>query len=196
MDLQATGLHPELFKSLPLGLVLLDRQGCIAHLNPSAAAIIGNLPKQTGWAQTVSELFQYKSNDGHEVSIHDGRTIHVSTCPLPNKAGQMVILQDMSATRKLQEALGRQQRMASMGQMLAAMAHQLRTPLTTAMLHAGNLEWLLGDRLCDAGSNALTTLQQELNTIERKISDFLLFARGGRVLHDVLSVSQLINDLK
>ena len=64
------------------------------------------------------------------------------------------------------------------------------------MLQAGNLEWVLEDKLCATGSNALTTPQQELNTIERKISDFLLFARGGRVLHDILPVSQLINDLK
>ena len=115
MDLQAAGLHPELFKSLPLGLILLDRQGYVAHLNPSAASIVGNLPKSTRWAQAVREQFQYKNSDGHEVSLRDGRCIHVSTCPLPNKTGQMVILQDMTATRKLQDALGRQQRMGQHG---------------------------------------------------------------------------------
>ncbi|MCL6270127.1 ATP-binding protein [Sansalvadorimonas sp. 2012CJ34-2] len=196
MDLQAAGLHPQLFQSLPLGLVLLDRQGFVAHVNPSAEAIIGKPPSETRWAQTVREQFQHKNNDSNEVFLRDGRSIHVSTCPLPNRSGQLVILQDMSATRQLQEVLGRQQRMASMGQMLAAMAHQIRTPLTTAMLHAGNLEWLQEDKLCAAGKNALTTLHQELVAIERKISDFLLFAKGGRILHDTICVNRLIHDLK
>ncbi len=196
MDLQAAGLHPELFRSLPLGLVLLDRQGLVAHLNPSAVAIVGNLPTKTRWAQAVHNTFRLKSSDGHEVSLHDGRRIHVSTCPLPNKAGQLVILQDMTAARLLQEALDRQKRMDSMGQMLAALSHQLRTPLTTSMLHAGNLEWLLGDKLCPAGKSALGTLQQELSAIGQKISDLLLFARGGRVLYDIITIKELIADLR
>ena len=126
----------------------------------------------------------------------DGRHIHVSTCPLPEKNGQLVILQDLTATRKLQESISRQQRLDSMGHMLAAVAHQLRTPLTTAMLQTGNLEWMLQDKLPSAGQKSLKVLEQQLQAIEQKISNLLLFARGSQNLHDQMTTAEFLEELQ
>ena len=196
VNLLSLGLHPKLFATLPLGLITLDRQGLIMHINPAAEAMTGILRAGTLWGQAARHIFQHRHNDGHEVSLRDGRRIHISTCPLPDKTGQLVILQDLTASHQLKDSLNRQKRLDSMGHLLAALAHQLRTPLTTSMLQVGNLEWLQQGNKCPASQKALTSLQQELETIEQKISDILLFAKGEKVLHDLLSVNDFLHELR
>ncbi|CAM3719216.1 sensor histidine kinase [Parendozoicomonas haliclonae] len=197
MSYSATGLHPQLFTTFPLGLVIVDRRGLISQINPVAISLMGEQEPGTAWNQCANRLFQHRQNDGHEISLVNGKRIHVSTCPLPEKNGQLIILQDLTDSHSLKDSINRQQRLDSMGHLVAALAHQLRTPLTTATLQAGNLEWLLQEtQSSDDCLRLVSSLQNELTVLEQKISDLLLFARGGRVLHDITTLQQLHIDLQ
>ncbi len=196
MPLLPTGLHPQLFSGIPLGLVTVDRKGLICQINPAAHAISPRLDCQKPWAQLANELFHHQRSDGHEVSMVDGKRLHISTCPLPDKTGQLIILLDLTDSHHLQDMMSHHLRLESMGQLLAAMAHQMRTPLTTSMLQVSNLEWLLASVMTPDIKRTLQMLQTVLTGLENKISDILLFARGNQVLHDILTPQQLQEEVQ
>jgi two-component system sensor histidine kinase FlrB len=103
-----------------------------------------------------------------------------------------LLLTDITEAHDLQQQLERHKRLSSMGEMAAGLAHQLRTPLATALLYAGNLaREQLGEaeRLRFAGK-AL----ERLRALERMIQDMLLFLRGTPVAEQTLRVSDVVED--
>jgi len=49
------------------------------------------------------------------------------------------LLSDVSEMRNLQDMLNQQKQLSAMGEMVASMAHQVRTPLATAILYASQM---------------------------------------------------------
>ena len=79
--------------------------------------------------------------------------------------------------RQLDTVLSRHQRLAALGEMAATLAHQIRTPLSSALLYAAN-----------AANQGLTPQRRDellgraigcLNDLEKLVSDMLGFARGA-----------------
>ena len=69
-----------------------------------------------------------------------------------------------------------------MGEMAAGLAHQLRTPLATALLYAGNLA---RPALSDADRLRFAEkAQARLRDLERMIQDMLTFVRGVPAAQD------------
>ena len=103
---------------------------------------------------------------------------------------------DLPKSLNQQHTADRHVRLEGMGQLLAALAHQLRTPLAAAMLQTSNLELLLGHSAAPEIKRILEELHMVLEQMENKINDVLLFARGGRVLHDILTPQRLLDELQ
>lgn len=79
--------------------------------------------------------------------------------------------------RQLDAVLTRHQRLAALGEMAATLAHQIRTPLSAALLYASN-----------AANTGLAAARRDellgraigcLNNLEQLVSDMLGFARGA-----------------
>lgn len=89
--------------------------------------------------------------------------------------------------------LARRERLSALGEMAAQVAHQLRTPLATALLYAGHLA---RPQIKDADRVrfAEKTLAR-LRYLERLIQDMLLFVKGARVSGDVFPISPLLEEL-
>ena len=86
----------------------------------------------------------------------------------------------------MREQLERHKRLSAMGEMAAGLAHQLRTPLATALLYAGNLArpgLSEPDRLRFAEK-----AQARLRDLERMIQDMLTFVRGVPAAHDLIEL--------
>jgi two-component system sensor histidine kinase FlrB len=77
----------------------------------------------------------------------------------------------------LRESAQRRERLAAMGEMAARLAHQLRTPLATALLYSAQLgdpALPVAERACFAEKTV-----DRLRHLERLIEDMLLFVRGA-----------------
>ncbi|MBV2127860.1 sensor histidine kinase [Arsukibacterium indicum] len=162
---------------LPAGVVLLSARGVVSEANPVATAMLGQPLLGQPWLEVINRCFAPRNDDGLEVSLKDGRRIKLEISPLSPEPGQLIVLTDLTQTRHLQSRLAHLQRLSTLGKMMATLAHQIRTPLSSAMLYAENL-----------GSHQLTSSSRQqfqqkllarLHDLEQQVNDMLLFARAG-----------------
>ncbi|GAD02675.1 sensor histidine kinase [Agarivorans albus] len=185
----------QIFDVMPSGLVLLDNKGFVSRANPVAKQLLGDDIEQQRWLEAVPRLFSPKADDGHELSLVDGRRVKLSLSPLQDTQGQLIVLTDMTHTRQLQANVAKLQRMSALGNMVASLAHQIRTPLSAAMLYGSNLS---NKTLSDnARDNFQNKMMDRLNDLETQVNDMLLFAKSGeRMVVNQVSAQQIIEQLQ
>ena len=183
-----------LLDALPGGVIVLDSTGVIQEYNPVATDLLGEPLQDIPWSDVIRRSFAPRSDDGHEVSLTDGRRVSISTCPLESEPGQILLLTDVTEMRRLQDRLSQHQRLAAMGEMAASLAHQIRTPLSSALLYASNLKRPhLNDEQRDRFA---TKIRSRLGHLEQVVNDMLLYARGGLSGVEKFTIADLINDLQ
>jgi two-component system sensor histidine kinase FlrB len=177
---------------LPGGVVIIDQQGRVVDCNPVAKKLLGDSLCGSPWSEIIQRRFAPRSDDGCEISLRDGRRVSLATSSLPDGNGQIVLLTDQTETRRLQGLLSRHQRLSSMGKMMSSLAHQIRTPLSSAMLYAEHLqnETLSPSMTRKFSSKVLARLHQ----LEAQVRDMLVFARGEVDISDVLSCQALLDE--
>lgn len=183
-----------LLRQLPCGVITLDGYGHIEQINHYAEAVFDKIEVGELWLKVIQREFSPQADDGHEISLYNGKRITLETTSLNDGSGQIVIVLDLSETRRLQAQLGQQQRLIEMGKMMASLAHQVRTPLTTAMLYASSLV----DNECspEQVTRYSSKLKNRLELIDQQINDMLIFVRGGVALNDEVNLSVLVQDVK
>jgi two-component system sensor histidine kinase FlrB len=183
-----------LLELLPGGVVVLDESGIIEQCNPAAQELLGDVLTGLAWSQIIDERFAPQTDDGHEISVVDGRRLSIATRSLDQGKGQIILLTDQTETRALQDQLSRHNRLNTMGKMVAYLAHQIRTPLSSAMLYAGHINdgALTAAQLNDFSGKLL----RQITNVEQQVSDLLIFARGDSVVVKSLSVSELFTRLQ
>ena len=184
----------KLLEIMPAGVVVINELGVISLCNPAATSLLCDLLVGKKWRDVVSLCFAPQADDGHEVSLKDGRRVSIDTRALLGNQGQLVLLSNLTETRRLQGRLAHLQRLGEMGKMMASLAHQIRTPLSAALLYSSNLQRSdLSDsqRIKFAGK-----AKARLLNIEQQISDMLIFAGGDSPLSDNISVKLLFQSLE
>ena len=114
-------------------------RGRVQECNPTAIDLLGEPLEGESWLNVIQRVFAPRFDDGHEVSLKDGRRVSIATRSLAGEPGQLIVLTDMTETRALQERLSRHQRLSALGKVSASLAHQIRTPLSAAMLYGEHL---------------------------------------------------------
>lgn len=192
-------LMAEVFDKTPSAFIILDKRGVISKANQAAHLLLGEeVLVGRRWVEIIEEVFRPRSDDGHEISTREGKRLAVSTLAL--SCGQLVQMTDLTVTRKLQEKLSHLERLSSLGRMAASLAHQIRTPLSAAMLYAANL----GSPKLNAQAKTAfqAKLMSRLEDLEAQVSDILMFAKSGEqtvslvnardIMHEVLGHAESI----
>ncbi len=179
---------------LPGGVIVIDGHGLVREANPAACELLGEPLVGQLWRQVIARCFAPREDDGHEISLRDGRRLSIATRSLDAEPGQLVLLNDLTETRHLQDRLARHERLSTLGRMVASLAHQIRTPLSAAMLYASHLaeqDLPLETRQRFAGN-----LKERLHELEHQVRDMLVFARGELPLTDRLTPKALFQALQ
>lgn len=183
----------QLFESMPVGVLLLNDQGLVVMANPVAKHLFNLSLVGESWGEVVPRSFRPQEDDGHDVTMVTGRRVRVETASLGNVPGQLVILVDLTEAYLLQKQLSHHERLSNMGKMVAALAHQIRTPLSSATLYAGHLQ--KPDLAPVMRQTFAVKLSDRLANIEKQIRDMLIFSRSEIKLDETLSVSEFVNEL-
>lgn len=188
------GRLQNLLDLLPGGVIVLDGRGVVREANPAARELLGEPLEGMLWRELISERFAPREDDYHEVSLRTGRRVSLATRSLRGEPGQLILLTDLTETRQLQSQLARNERLSALGRMVASLAHQIRTPLSTALLYASHLNQ--ADLAGVHRQRFSQRLKDRLQTIEQQVRDMLLFAKGDLPLNDRTTAQALFAGLQ
>ncbi|HEX5637736.1 MAG TPA: ATP-binding protein [Gammaproteobacteria bacterium] len=177
-----------LLATLPAGVVVTNRSGVILTANRAAEQFFGAHLSGKNLQQVLQECASH--SEAQDVFLHDGSVLSISRKSLAEEDGEIIVFSDVSHNRRLQEMAGRQTRLAAMGQMAAGLAHQLRTPLASAMLYVSQLEH--ARHRPDLHFKVNDKIRSSLRYIEKLINDMLLYAKGGEFSATSYSLHHLL----
>ena len=169
-----------ILQAMPAGVVEIEADGCVVDANAAAQALLAGDMVGQDWSGWSARLLPTASPDEYEFVTAAGlRRLHVAETRLAQTARRVVVLHDISENYQIRLQLERHQRLSQMGEMAARLAHQLRTPLATALLHVGNLA---NPRVGAADRQRFTDKALDrLRYLESLIQQTLLFVKGQQV---------------
>lgn len=185
----------QLYNELPSGLIVIDGDGVVEQANRVAVQLLGEPLENVRWSEVITRSFSPRNDDGHEISLKNGRRIQLTISSLEGRPGQLILLTDLTHTRQLQENVATLKRLSSLGKMVASLAHQIRTPLSAAMLYGANL----ANKTLNESSRLRFQgkLMNRLQDLETQVNDMLLFARSGdQKIVDEVSIATLLEEVQ
>ncbi len=186
-----------LLATLPGGVVALDASGRVEEVNPAAVAMLGEPLLSLPW-QEVSVRQLLGTSDQDEWNLRPTgtfqmRRVRIEKSPVDTAGRQILLIHDITVAHEMQEHLRRNQRLSAMGEMAAGLAHQLRTPLATALLYTAHLAnpALTGDERQIFADKSL----ERLRHLEYLIRDMLLFVKGETAELEEVAICSLLQEL-
>lgn len=176
---------------MPTGMIMLDGDGVVIKINEVARLLLDEPILGQPWFDVIKRSFKPRADDWHEVSLNDGRRVKLEITALGDQPGQLIMITDLTETRLLQDKLSQLQRLSSLGRMVSTLAHQIRTPLSAAMLYGANLK---NKKISDESrENFQDKLMTRLQDLEQQVNDMLLFAKSGnQQVIEPLSINELL----
>ncbi|WP_292986223.1 PAS domain-containing sensor histidine kinase [Nitrosomonas sp.] len=187
-----------LLTALPAGVIALDAKGYVEQANPAASAILGEPLVGLQWHQNIAtRLLETTVVNEWNLNLENTknhRRIRVESSTIDSTGRQILLVHDITQAYAMQEQVKRNQRLTAMGEMAANLAHQLRTPLSTALLyaaHLGNETLATHERQQFAAKTA-----ERLHHLERLINDMLRFVKGEATQLEKVSAASLLAALR
>lgn len=183
-----------LLRTLPVGIVVLDDYGTIIENNEIASDLIGTKLLGESWNKIAKKYLAAGYSGNCEVSLKNGNRISLKIESQQRSEGKVIIINDVTEEFSYHESVNRKERLESLGNMVASLAHQVRTPLSAAFLYVSSLEKRTGKQ--DISFQLVENVKHCLHSLEETVNDMLSFAKGEWQLSDVVSVTQLIKYIR
>ncbi len=184
-----------LLDALPGGVVVLDGEGRVFEANPAARRWLGEDVVGRTWSDISAQRLQPAdiAREWNIASAEGARRVTLSESPLDSAGGRILLLNDVTEAARLQQQLERHKKLSAMGEMAAGLAHQLRTPLATALLYAANLA---KEGLRDADRLRFSErIRERLHYLERMIQEMLMFVRGEAMGEEIFALDAVLQEL-
>jgi two-component system sensor histidine kinase FlrB len=186
----------QLLEALPGGVVVVDKSNQVVEHNSGAIELLNSPLLGELWGSVVDRSMQDVTDNPHERTLKDGRVVSISSrwVESNNALEKIILLTDTSELNALQELVNHQKKLSAMGEMVASMAHQVRTPLSTAILYASQLD---DDRLNEEQKSRFSQkLLDRLRHMERQVNDMLVFARNGEYSMQAIYLPSFLDKIK
>lgn len=198
-------LHENIIHSISSGLITTGLDGRITLVNAAAQRLLQRAPGDL-LGGPVSELFldalpTVESPHAHgevrcEVPGSFRRTVRVRvsalTVPERGDLGYVYVLDDLTEIRRLEREVRMQDRLAAVGRLAAAIAHEIRNPLTSI---AGSVSMLSGlPEMNEDHRRLLDIVTRESQRLNAIITDFLAYSRTKQYRFQKVDVIHLVED--
>jgi two-component system sensor histidine kinase FlrB len=176
---------------LPGGVLVLDAAGDIEECNPVARELLGDPLLAQPFAAVLQRAAPGSAAAPPHIELRSGRFVNISRRELQS-GGEVVLMTDVTESHLMQVFMARQQRLLTLGELAAGLAHQIRTPLAAALLYASQMT-LPGRQAAELPRCAERTVGS-LKQLDKLVNDMLAFAHGGAA-REVVSVSALLEQV-
>jgi two-component system sensor histidine kinase PilS (NtrC family) len=202
-NLQA--LHENIVQSISSGLITTGLDGRITLVNPAAHKLLERSPAEL-LGSPVNHLFldplpSLESPQPHGEIRFDApksfrKTVRVRVAALsvPERGllGYVYAFDDLTEIRRLEREVRMQDRLAAVGRLAAAIAHEIRNPLTSI---AGSVSMLSGiPEMSGEHRHLLDIVTRESQRLNSIITDFLAYSRTKQYHFDKVDLVQLVED--
>lgn len=148
----------------------------------------------------IVEKLDGVANGEFECNSFSDRTMILGYTAVPftdlhgNSAGVIVNFKDLTAIKRMEEALKRADRLATLGELSARMAHEIRNPLAAM----GGAVQLLAEHgsILDNDQRLLTIITREADRLNELISDFLAYAKPASPRRERFELRELVEDIR
>ncbi len=204
---ELSALHYRVVESMSSGLITLDLEDRVTSANPAAEAILGGpvflgipvqdiLPLGTPLPAHLGREHRFELTlptldrgtrilGGHLASLRgaDDRT-----------TGHLLLFQDLTELKALADRTRISERLATVGQLAAGLAHELRNPLASI---SGCVQLLqTSGPGHDMKDRVLGILERETHRVNGIVSDFLDFAHPGQPAPQALSLPKVLEEAR
>ena len=201
-DLQI--LHENIIQSISSGLITTGLDGHITLINSAAQKLLERTSNEL-LGKPVAGLFLDALPNGEsqthaEVRFDSAGTfrktarIRVAALNVPERGrlGYVYALDDLTEIRRLEREVRMQDRLAAVGRLAAAIAHEIRNPLTSI---AGSVSMLSGvPEMSEEHRHLLDIVTRESHRLNGIITDFLAYSRGKQYHFDKADLVRLLQD--
>lgn len=187
--------HENIVRSISSGVFTADATGCITSFNPAAEEATGYTVAQVA-GRPWREIFNWHPDQESDELLGDALStttrfevectradgnrliLGLTLSPLHGQGtqtGLVGVFKDLTQIRDLEEEMRRKDWLASLGEMSAGMAHEIRNPLGAL---AGAMQMLRRDATGDETNGRLMDIAiREATRLDNIITEFLQYAR-------------------
>ncbi len=180
---ELVALQNRIVNAMPSGLLTCDDRGVITFINPAAVTILGQattdrLPRHMDEV-LPGALRLPRTTRRAELTVdtpNGRRVLGLAVTPLEERGGSLlVVFQDLTYLRRMQEELKRIDRLASLGRVSAQLAHEIRNPLASMR---GSAQ-LLGDDVKNSPNSVRLAqiIMRESDRLASLVDGYLELAR-------------------
>ncbi len=180
--------HGLVVQSVLSGILTVDAQGIILTANPAALARLGTCEGRPLVA-VLPGLQRY--SDGQEISFQgpdESLTLHCHRSPLGMSGGEVVVFEDVTQQRRYEAERKREERLAGVGRIAAAIAHEIRNPLASL---SGSIQLLREE----TPGPLLDIAEREVLRLNDLVGEFLESARPIELKLREVSVTALMDEV-
>ena len=212
--------NTSIVESMNSGLITVDGDGVITEMNSSASSILA-LDRDGTRGRCIDDVLLPISAELHRKvldALREGReegrgevnglvnggtrvplgvSISVLRGDASESRGAVVVFQDLTQVKEMRDKIRLSDRLAALGELSAAIAHEIRTPLASI---CGSIEMLKDTSLKPEDKRLMGLVVKESERLRRIIDDFLEFARSrssqfssvpmDRVLQEVVHLAR------
>jgi len=196
----------DVIQSMQSGLMTVNMKERMTFLNKAGEKILGMAISQCK-DRPLQDLFLELKDNFHEgfrsrteiaFQRPDGEEIKLglSTSTLKdhrgNKVGQIIIFQDLTHIKEMEESMRRSEKLATIGQLAAGIAHEVRNPLASI---SGAIQLLKEEKGAEASTQRLMEIVlAESGRLNRLITDFLLYAQPPKLNKKKVDIGALVDN--
>ncbi len=201
----------DMVASMRNGVLAVTRDGAIAVMNPEAYRIFGMAPNSADIGRPYADVLRMHpdmvrvmvsafelSHLPNRVELRlksTGRVIGYTLSLIRDEAGEIagaaLFFKDLTRVEQLEERERLRDRLAALGEMAAAMAHELKNPLAGIEVMAGLLRRKLGDSP-DAQS-IIADIISEAKMANATVVEMLDYVRPVRLERGRTSIAQVLH---
>ncbi len=198
--------------SLRNGVVVITSDGVLAHMNREAYRVLGLTARPDDIGQRYVDVLRHcpeiirilrsafeLSNPPNRAELRlrgTDRVIGYTVCPVRDAAARMtgaaLLFKDLTRVEQLEERERLRDRLAALGEMAAAFAHEVKNPLAGIKVMAGLLKRRVAG-VADAES-LLNDIINEANMADSIVLEILEFVRPIRLQVDAVSLPVLLDE--
>jgi len=194
---RAEALQYRIFDWLDAGLLVVDKAGRITAINQCALDWLPGFERGKVIGSSIEQFFpEFHSfwvngrNSGTRrnmvVSVDRDLVFGFKMTELPEDQGWMIIFSDITEVRRLEKQVQEMEKMATVGELAAGLAHEMKNPLAGIKT---SLQLLLTDDLEKDFSDRLSkVILRDIDRLDYLLKDFLVFARPLAPLPQALAL--------